>query len=42
MQRLGMTVPELQELHAALTRVIAAADPAAEPEPQTIKKEHSA
>jgi hypothetical protein len=31
MQRLGMSVPELQVLHASLTRVIAAADPAASP-----------
>jgi DNA-binding MarR family transcriptional regulator len=31
MQRLGMSVPELQALHASLTRVIAAADPAAAP-----------
>src|ERR1700712_4216772 len=31
MQRLGMTVPELQLLHGALTRVIAAADPAVQP-----------
>ena len=30
-QRLGMSVPELQALHASLTRVIAAADPAAAP-----------
>ncbi len=29
-QRLGMTIPELQALHASLTRVIAAADPAAQ------------
>ena len=40
MQRLGMTIPELQALHASLTRVIAAADPAAapatsRPEPRT-------
>jgi len=39
-QRLGMTIPELQALHASLTRVIAAADPAAapatsRPEPRT-------
>ena len=31
MQRLGMSLPELQALHASLTRVIAAADPAAAP-----------
>ena len=31
MERLGMSVSELQALHAALTRVIAAADPAAAP-----------
>ena len=45
MQRLGMTVPELQALHGSLTRVIAAADPAAAPAapgPQTTTKEHSA
>lgn len=29
MQRLGMTIPELQALHSSLTRVIAAAEPAA-------------
>jgi DNA-binding MarR family transcriptional regulator len=27
MERLGMSIPELQALHASLTRVIAAADP---------------
>ena len=31
MQRLGMSIPELQALHASLTTVIAAADPAGEP-----------
>ena len=29
MQRLGMSLPDLQALHASLTRVIAAADPVA-------------
>jgi len=36
MQRLGMSVPELQALHASLTRVIAAADPETDrPEKET-------
>ena len=35
MQRLGMTVPELQALHASLTRVIAAADPETAPTRRT-------
>jgi DNA-binding MarR family transcriptional regulator len=36
MRRLGMSVPELQALHASLTRVIAAADPETDrPEKET-------
>jgi DNA-binding MarR family transcriptional regulator len=43
-QRLGMTVEELQVLHSALTRVIAAADPDSLPtvENQTQEEEESA